>query len=74
MHARRTGVLPEEYRPRLFGTRTPASFPSFLVDGAVAGTWRYEDGEVRLEPFAPLAAADAAALEEEAARLAAFHA
>ncbi len=54
VHARRTGVLPEVYRPRLFGIRTPASFPSFLVDGAVAGTWRYEDGEVRLEPFAPL--------------------
>ena len=74
VHARRTGVLPEIYRPRLFGIRTPASFPSFLVDGAVAGTWRYEDGEVRLEPFAPLSRADTAALEGEAARLAAFHA
>ena len=74
VHARRTGVLPEAYRPRLFSTKAPASFPSFLVDGAVAGTWRHEDGEVRLEPFAPLSKADAAALEEEAARLAAFHA
>ena len=74
VHARRTGVLPEVYRPRIFGTKTPASFPTFLVDGAVAGTWRHEDGEVRLEPFAPLSPADAEALGEEAARLAAFHA
>ena len=47
-HARRTGVLPEEHRPRLFSTKTPQSFPTFLVDGAVAGTWRHADGEVVL--------------------------
>lgn len=74
VHARRSGVLPEEYRPRVFGTRTPTSFPTFLVDGAVAGTWRHVDGEVVLDPFAPLAAADEEALRAEAARLAAFHA
>ena len=28
--------------------------PDFLVDGFVAGTWRVEQGKVRLEPFAPL--------------------
>ena len=49
-HARRTGLLPEEYRPRIFSTRTPQSLPTFLVDGRVAGTWRHEDGAVRLEP------------------------
>jgi Winged helix DNA-binding domain len=74
VHARRTGVLPEEHRPKLFSIKTPTSFPTFLVDGAVAGTWRHEDGEVALNPFAPLAAADEAAVREEAARLAAFHA
>jgi hypothetical protein len=73
IHARRTGVLPEEHRPRIFHTKAPHSFPTFLVDGAVAGTWRHESGEVRLEPFAPLDRATAAALDEEAARLAAFH-
>jgi hypothetical protein len=72
-HARRTGVLPEEHRPKLFSARTPHSFPTFLIDGAVAGTWRHEDGEIALSPFAPLAAADEAALRDEAARLAAFH-
>jgi hypothetical protein len=73
VHARRTGVLPEEHRPRIFGTKTPQSFPTFLVDGAVAGTWRYADGEVALSPFAELATADAAAVRAEADRLAAWH-
>jgi hypothetical protein len=72
-HARRTGVLPEEHRPKLFSSRTPHSFPSFLVDGAVAGTWRYAGGTIALSPFAPLDAADDRALREEAERLAAFH-
>jgi Winged helix DNA-binding domain len=73
-HARRTGVLPEEHRPKIFHVKAPHSFPTFLVDGAVAGTWRFEDGEVALSPFAPLASHDEAVLREEAARLAAFHA
>ena len=40
------GVLPEEYRPRIFSTKMPQSVGTFLVDGAVAGTWRYADGRV----------------------------
>lgn len=40
VHARRTGILPERYRPLIFSTRTPHSVGTFLVDGAVAGTWR----------------------------------
>jgi hypothetical protein len=74
VHARRTGFLPEPYRPRIFGVKTPQSFPTFLVDGAVAGTWRYDDGVVRLEPFEPLQARDRRAVEAEAERLAAWHA
>jgi hypothetical protein len=73
-HARRTGLLPEEHRPKIFNTKAPQSFPTFLVDGAVAGTWRYVDGEVALSPFAPLAARDEEAVRAEAALLAAFHA
>jgi hypothetical protein len=71
VHARRTGVLPEEHRPRIFSAKTPHSFPTFLVDGAVAGTWREDGGRVRLEPFGRLDAADRRALEAEAERLAA---
>jgi hypothetical protein len=73
VHARRTGVLPEPYRPRIFGTRTPHSFNTFLLDGAVAGSWRFEDGEIRLDPFRPLSPSELAGLEEEAHGLAAFH-
>jgi Winged helix DNA-binding domain len=74
VHARRTGILPERYRPRIFNTKTPHSFNTFLVDGAVAGTWRFEHGRVELTEFAPLAAAVRRELAEEADRLAAFHA
>ena len=74
VHARRTEVLPEEYRQRIFSTRTPQSFNTFLVDGQVAGAWRFEDGEVQLTPFRKLTAADHRELEEEAHRLATFHA
>ena len=73
VHARRTQLLPERHRGRSFHTRAPHSFPTFLVDGAVAGTWRHERGEVRLEPFEPLARAARRELEDEAERLAAFH-
>jgi DNA glycosylase AlkZ-like len=73
VHCRRTQILPEEHRPKLFHTKTPQSSPSFLVDGAVAGKWRYENGRVRLEPFGKLARADRQALEAEAEGLAALH-
>jgi hypothetical protein len=72
-HARRTQVLPEVHRPRVFETKTPHSVPTFLVDGAVAGTWRYEKGRIRLEPFGRLPRAARRELDEEAERLAAFH-
>ncbi len=74
VHARRTGILPEEYRARVFNTKTPHSVNTFLVDGQVAGTWRYHDRGVELSPFNPLAAAARDELEAEGERLAAFHA
>ena len=74
VHARRTLILPEDYRQRIFHAKAPHSFPTFLVDGQVAGTWRYEDGRVRLEPFGRLPRGVRAELEDEAERLAALHA
>jgi hypothetical protein len=74
VHARRTGLLPEELRPRVFSTKKPHGTPTFVVDGAVAGAWRYERGKVELEPWTRLDRATRRALETEADRLAAFHA
>ena len=54
-------------------SKTPHSFPTFLVDGRVAGTWRHEGGRIELAPFGRLDAADRRALNEEADRLAELH-
>lgn len=74
VHARRTGILAEEHRKRIFNVRNPQSERTFLVDGRVAGAWRYDSGRITLEPFGRLPRAARAELEDEAERLAAFHA
>jgi len=74
VHARRTGILPEEYRPLVFNTKTPHSVNTFLVDGAVAGTWRYERGDVQLHAFDELDESPLRQLREEAEALALLHA
>ena len=74
VHARRTGILPEQHRARIFNVKNPQSVNTFLVDGQVAGTWRYEQGRIELEPFGRLPKQARAELNEEAERLAAFHA
>ncbi|GAA5136832.1 winged helix DNA-binding domain-containing protein [Pseudonocardia adelaidensis] len=73
VHARRAQILPEEHRSRVFARNIPQSVPTFLVDGQVAGTWRYIDGEVRCEPFQRLDRQAEQEVEAEAARLAGFH-
>jgi Winged helix DNA-binding domain len=62
VHARRAVIIREEDRPRIFSAKTPQSFPTFLVDGTVAGTWRHEKGRVVLDPWRDV---DLAALEPE---------
>jgi hypothetical protein len=73
VHARRTGVLPEEFRPLVFNTKQPASVATFLLDGAVAGAWRYEAGRVTLQPFRYLTRAERGELKDEQECLEAFH-
>lgn len=73
VHVRRARILPEEFRPRVFHTRNPHSVNTVLVDGAVAGTWRYEDGRISVEEYLPLDRATRRAVAEEGERLAAFH-
>ena len=72
-HARRTQILPETYRSRVFNTRTPHSVNTFLVDGQVAGTWKYEKGKVKVVPFGRLPKGVRAEVDDEAERLAEFH-
>jgi hypothetical protein len=72
-HARRTGIVREEHRPLLFNTKTPHSVNTFLVDGVVAGTWHFDAGVVRYEPFGRLSKATRREVDDEAERLAAFH-
>jgi hypothetical protein len=72
VHARRTQILPERYRPRVFNTKTPQSVSTFLVDGRVAGTWRQERSRVALEPFERLTREARRELAEEAERLGRF--
>jgi len=74
VHARRTQILPERYRRLVFNTKTPHSKPTFLIDGAVAGSWRYEDGGIKIEPFDSLPRRARTEVDEEARRLAAFYA
>jgi hypothetical protein len=71
VHARRTQILPEEHRPRIFNTKMPQSVGTFLVDGAVAGAWR-PDGTI--EPFVALTPQQRREIDAEARGLAEFSA
>jgi hypothetical protein len=72
VNCRRTQILPEEHRPKIFHVKNPQSETTFLVDGAVAGTWTVEGRRVRLHPFGRLRSEHRDELEAEAERLAAF--
>jgi len=69
VHARRALIIREEDRPRIFNTKLPQSLPTYLIDGTAAGTWRYEDGRIQLDPWYEH---DEGGLEDEAAALARF--
>jgi Winged helix DNA-binding domain len=73
VHARRSGVLPEKYRSLVFDVKKPHSVGTFLVDGAVAGTWRFERDGIRTEAFERLDRAAARDVAEEGERLAALN-
>jgi Winged helix DNA-binding domain len=73
VHARRTEILPERFRPRIFTAKNPFSVGTFLVDGAVAGVWRFEKGRILVEPYERLPRSVRKEVDEESERLAAFH-
>lgn len=70
VHCRRAGIIAEEHRPIIFSSTQPPSFPTFLVDGQVAGTWRHVDGRIETTPFGGLPRSVLAELAQEGERLA----
>jgi hypothetical protein len=72
-HARRTRILPEQYRDRVFHVRVPQSVATFTVGGAVAGSWRREHGHVELTWFAEPTPKEQRAVQAEAELLGALH-
>jgi winged helix DNA-binding protein len=72
----RTRILPEAYRKAVIFSAEV--WPTFLVDGMVAGRWtiaaRPKEAVLELKPFKPLRRADRAALVEEGERLVRFYA
>jgi hypothetical protein len=77
VHARRTQILPEEYRALIFNTKNPQSVSTFLVDGSVAGTWRVEQTATKstlvIAPFELLPPGVKNEVVAEAERLVRFH-
>ena len=73
VHARRTGLLPEVHRPRVFSIRNPFSVGTYLVDGVVAGAWSLKDGRIELDPYERLSSTDRRSVEDERAALESFH-
>jgi hypothetical protein len=71
VHARRTQILPEEHRAKVFNTKMPQSVGTFLVDGAVKGAWR-PNGEI--EAFELLTRQQRREVDAEARKLAEFSA
>ena len=70
VHARRALVIREEDRSRIFTAKIPQSLPTFLVDGQVAGTWRFVEGTIEVEPWIELGARRRRQVDAEAAALA----
>ncbi len=74
VHARRTGILPELHRGRVFTSRNPFSVGTYLVDGRVVGAWSVRNGRIVLDPYEALSARDEHEVEREREALEAFHA
>jgi hypothetical protein len=69
-HEDRRRALSDEHRAAVIqGGEVSATF---LVDGFVAGTWSFDGGRVRVQPFAPLPRRWRREVEDEASRLGAF--
>ena len=67
----RDRIVPDRLAKRVYTVNTvmPATF---MLDGFVAGTWRFKRGRVRIEPWRRLTKAERAELQGESERLADF--
>lgn len=73
VHARRTGLLPEAHRGRVFQTKNPFSVGTVLVDGRVVAGWSLREGAIVVDPYEELATGDRRDVEAEREALEAFH-
>jgi hypothetical protein len=73
VHFRRTGMLPEEHRPRIFSSRNPASVGTVLVDGRVVASWSVREDRVVVTELEEIAPGDRDAIEAEREALEVFH-
>jgi len=73
VHARRTGILPEAHRPRVFSTHNPFSVGTVLADGRVVAAWSVRHGRIVVDPFEDLPASVLQAVDAEREALEAFH-
>ncbi|MGK2851983.1 MAG: DNA glycosylase AlkZ-like family protein [Candidatus Limnocylindrales bacterium] len=72
MHARRTGLLPEVHRPRVFSSRNPFSVGTVLVDGRAVATWSQRDSRIVVELLEDVSSADRRSIKAEREALEAF--
>ena len=72
VHARRTGIVPEAFRPQIFNVKTPHSIGTVLVDGRVRATWKLDGSTIRWEPLEPLPRSVRRDIDAEASALTAF--
>ncbi|MFJ6985507.1 MULTISPECIES: winged helix DNA-binding domain-containing protein [unclassified Streptomyces] len=66
-HADRTRIVPDDLKGRTW--RGNQAYPTFLVDGFLAGVWRLEADALVVEPFGELSAARWREVTAEAERL-----
>lgn len=72
VHARRTGLLPEVHRPRVFSSRNPFSVGTVLVDGRVVATWSQRDSRIVVELLEDVSSAERRSIEDEREALESF--
>lgn len=72
-HRRRSGILPESVRSKVFDPAYPQSVGTVLVDGTVAATWTWRTDHVAIDELRALTRSERRQVNDESARLTAFY-